>query len=92
MAHEVNVRNEEELIAFAQALNGLSDAMVQNFNKAKAEMYRVNEGWNDEQNQQFMQQFEQSVQVINQIGQMMNDYSAYMRRYAAAIQQVKNIR
>ena len=64
MAHEVNVRNEEELIAFAQALNGLSNAMVQNFNKAKAEMYRVNEGWNDEQNQQFMQQFEQSVQVI----------------------------
>lgn len=92
MAHEVNVRNEEELIAFAQALNGLSNAMVQNFNKAKAEMYRVNEGWNDEQNQQFMQQFEQSVQVINQIGQMMNDYSVYMRRYAAAIQQVKNIR
>ena len=43
MAHEVNVRNEEELIAFAQALNGLSNAMVQNFNKAKAEMYRVNE-------------------------------------------------
>ena len=57
MAHEVNVRNEEELIAFAQALNGLSNAMVQNFNKAKAEMYRVNEGWNDEQNQQLMQKF-----------------------------------
>ena len=33
MAHEVNVRNEEELIAFAQALNGLSNAMVQNFNR-----------------------------------------------------------
>ena len=64
MAHEVNVRNEEELIAFAQALDGLSNAMVQNFNKARAEMYRVNEGWNDEQNQQFMRNLNRAYKSL----------------------------
>ena len=81
---DVNVRNEEDLLHFATGLSNLSQALVSSFSKANNEMNRVNEGWNDQQNQ--------ATAAIDKIARMMEDYSGYIRRYAQAVQQAKNVR
>ena len=89
---DVNVRNEEDLLHFATGLSNLSQALVSSFSKANNEMNRVNEGWNDQQNQMFMAQFREATAAIDKIARMMEDYSGYIRRYAQAVQQAKNVR
>lgn len=89
---DVNVRNEEDLLHFATGLSNLSQALVSSFSKANNEMNRVNEGSNDQQNQRFMAQFREATAAIDKIARMMEDYSGYIRRYAQAVQQAKNVR
>ena len=89
---DVNVRNEEDLLHFATGLSNLSQALVSSFSKANNEMNRVNEGWNDQQNQRFMAQFREATAANDKIARMMEDYSGYIRRYAQAVQQAKNVR
>lgn len=89
---DVNVRNEEDLLNFATGLSNLSQSLVASFSQANNEMNRVNEGWNDQQNLRFMEMFREATAAIEKIAQMMDDYSGYIRRYAQAIEQAKNVR
>lgn len=89
---DVNVRNEEDLLNFATGLSNLSQSLISSFSQANNEMNRVNEGWNDQQNQRFMEMFREATVAIEKIAQMMDDYSGYIRRYAQAIEQAKNVR
>lgn len=89
---DVNVRSEEDLFNFATGLSNLSQALISSFSQAKNEMDRVNEGWNDQQNLIFMEKFREATDDINKIAEMMEEYSRYIRRYAEAIQQAKNVR
>ena len=66
--------------------------MVASFEQANAEMNRVNEGWHDDQNLRFMNEFRHATAAIHNISDMMQAYSAYIRRYAAALEAAKNIR
>lgn len=89
---DVNVRSEEDLLNFATGLSNLSQALVSSFSQANNEMNRVNEGWNDQQNLIFMDKFREATADIDRIAQMMEEYSGYIRRYAQAVQQAKNVR
>lgn len=89
---DINVQSHEELLHFANGLSNLSQGLIFSFAQANTEMDRVNEGWNDEQNTRFMHQFRQATTAIHNIAGMMEEYSAFIRRYAAAIEAAKNVR
>ena len=89
---DVIVQSQEELLHFAGGLTNLSQGLVASFEQANAEMNRVNEGWNDDQNLRFMNEFRQATAAIHNIAEMMEAYSAYIRRYVAALDAAKNIR
>lgn len=89
---DVHVRSEEELMEFAQYLFNLAEAMVEHFSEANNKMNSINEGWNDDQNLRFMEQFREATEAIHNISEMMNEYSGFIRRYAGHIAAIKNVR
>jgi uncharacterized protein YukE len=80
MSANASVKSVDELRAFSAYLKSLSANLTNEFTNAQREMYRVNEGWNDEENMKFMQEFEQTVQVINRISEHMNDYGTFIQK------------
>ncbi len=77
---DTGVRSIEELRAFASYLRSLGEHMEGEFEHARAEMYRVNEGWIDRENERFMQEFEQSVELISKIAAHMELYGTFINR------------
>ena len=67
MSANASVKSVDELRAFSAYLKSLSANLT-------------NEGWNDEENMKFMQEFEQTVQVINRISEHMNDYGTFIQK------------
>ncbi len=80
MSANASVKSVDELRAFASYLKNLSGTLTYEFANAQSEMFRVNEGWNDEENARFMQEFEQTVQVINRISEYMNEYGTFIQK------------
>lgn len=80
MSANASVKSVDELRAFATYLKNLSVNLTNEFSNAQREMFRVNEGWNDEENIRFMQEFEQTVQVINRISEHMNEYGTFIQK------------
>ena len=77
---DTGVRSIEELRNFAAYLKNMSGSMVEAFDHARQEMYRVNEGWTDTENEKFMGEFEQSVAMINRIAEHMEHYGIFINR------------
>ena len=82
---DVGVRSAEELFQFAQRISVLSSDLVNTFNEANRQMNYAMEGWNDQQSQPFEDQFREAASAINQIAEMMDSFSSYVRRYAEYI-------
>lgn len=82
---DVGVRSAEELFQFAQGLSALSADLVNNFNAANRQMDYALEGWTDQQSQTFQYQFREATNTINQIAEMMENFSAYVNKYAQYI-------
>ena len=61
---DVIVHSQEELLHFAQGLSNLSERLVASFAQANVEMNRVNEGWHDDQNLRFMNEFRHATAAI----------------------------
>ena len=80
MSANASVRSVDELRAFSSYLKNLSVNLTNEFANAQREMFRVNEGWDDEENLRFMQEFEQTVQVINRISEHMNEYGSFIQK------------
>ncbi|MBQ8593288.1 MAG: hypothetical protein IJ467_03220 [Bacteroidaceae bacterium] len=80
MSTNASVRSIDELRTFSTYLRNLSANLTNEFEAAKHEMIRVNEGWNDEENLRFMQEFEQTVQVIHRISEHMNEYGVFIQK------------
>ena len=92
MAGDAGVRSIEELRAFAAYLRNLSGNLVEEFTHARQEMYRVNEGWDDTENRRFMEEFEQSVAMIDRIADHMDRYSVFVDRKCDILEQYTNTR
>ena len=85
---DVQVRSSEELFQFAQGLSALSADLVNSFNAANRQMDHALEGWNDQQSQYFQYQFREATNAIKQIAEMMENFSAYVNKYAQFISNV----
>lgn len=81
------VESIDELREFSRYLRGLSGNMRGEFDHARREMHRVNEGWNDVQNTKFMEEFEQSVELINRIADHMEGYSVFINKKCDVLEQ-----
>lgn len=92
MSGDAGVKSIDELRAFAAYLKNLSDNMVGAFDHARHEMYRVNEGWNDTENERFMNEFEQSVALIARIAEHMESYGAFINKKCDILDQYINTR
>ncbi len=85
MKSDFNVYSIEELFQFAQGLSQLSADLVNSFNAANKQMENVLVGWDDQQSQAFQYQFREATNQINQIAEMMYNFSAYVNKYAEYI-------
>ncbi|MBE6334444.1 MAG: hypothetical protein E7071_06460 [Bacteroidales bacterium] len=91
MSANASVKSVDELRAFSTYLKNLSQNLTNEFAIAQREMFRVNEGWNDEENIRFMQEFEQTVQVINRISEYMNEYGVFIQKKCDILDMYRNI-
>lgn len=74
------VESIENLREFSFYLRNLSGSMRAEFEYARKKMYEVNKGWKDVQNAKFMEEFEQSVELISRIADHMEDYSLFINK------------
>lgn len=79
MAQEVGVRNIQDLMQFGKDLQLLSEQLKEAFHQAELRMAVVCEGWNDTNNQKFMQAFDNDTKVIDQIAERMTNYSGFIK-------------
>lgn len=89
---DVNIRDIGELRAFSAYLRNLGGVMTDEFERARANMLAVNEGWNDVENARFMEEFEQSVALISRISEHMERYSDFLNRKCDIVEQYRNTR
>lgn len=89
---DANIRNVDDLRAFAGYLRSLAGSLLEEFSRARQTMYAVNEGWQDIENQRFMEEFEQSVDAINHISEHMELYSDFINRKCDIVEQYLNTR
>lgn len=87
---DAGVKSIDELRAFAIYLRNLNQSMIGEFDHARREMYRINEGWNDRENERFMAEFEQSVAIINRIAEQMEAYSVFIHKKSDILEQYIN--
>ena len=78
MAQEVGVRSIADLKKFGSDLKMLSEQLSNAFSAAERKMHAVCDGWNDQNNLKFMQDFTQSSRNIFKIAEQMAEYSKYI--------------
>ncbi len=78
MSQEVGVRNVADLKQFGVDLKRLGEQLAGAFTMAEKKMHVACEGWTDQNNQQFMQEFSRSAKEICKIASQMEEYSKYI--------------
>ena len=80
MAQEVGVRNVQELKQFGRDLKKLSEQLSATFRAAEKKMTQVCEGWNDNVNQKFMEEFSRDAREIDQISERMEKFALFISK------------
>ena len=89
---EVGVRNIAELKQFGNDLKYLSEQMAYAFLVTENKMHQVCEGWNDEVNLKFMNEFQRNVKEINKIADNMLDFSTFIAKSCEFLEMYRNIK
>lgn len=92
MAKDASVRNVDDLRQFGRNLTQAGQNLNGLFQKLKMQMHRVCEGWTDDKNRQFMEDFEQKARDINRMSQEMEVYAQFLRKTCDLLDQYKNLR
>lgn len=92
MAKEVGIRNIDELRQFSGNLKNLGSQMSQIFHNAENHLRHVSEGWDDEKNAKFAEEFSEEVRNIDVLSQKMIEHAAYLNRLCDIQEQYKNMR
>ena len=71
MAQDVGIRNVDELRQFSGNLQNLGNQMSQIFHNAENHLRHVSEGWHDEKNDKFAEEFSAEVRNIDLMSQKM---------------------
>lgn len=92
MAQEVGIRNIDELRQFSGNLKNLGSQMSQIFHNAEQHLRYVSEGWHDEKNDKFSEEFSMEVKNIDMLSQKMIEHAAYLDRLCSIAEEYKNMR
>ena len=92
MAKEVGIRNVDELRQFSGNLKNLGSQMTQIFHNAENHLRHVSEGWDDEKNAKFAEEFSEEVRNIDVLSQKMIEHAAYLNRLCDIQEQYKSMR
>lgn len=92
MASDAGVKNIEQLALFGKNIKSLGENMYSTMQMAQQRMNAVCEGWQDKQNDKFKEQFNRSVQDVKKMSEQFTEYSNYIARITAKLQEYQNIR
>ena len=92
MAQDVGIRNIDELRQFSSNLQNLGNQMSQIFHNAENHLRHVSEGWHDEKNDKFAEEFSAEVRNIDLMSQKMIEHATYLNRLCDIAEQYKSIR
>jgi len=92
MTQEVGVRSIPELMQFGKDLNTLSEQLSAAFHAANKKMRIVCEGWNDQVNTKFMNEFQKDEKEIDQIAARMKEFSSFIAKSCDILQMYQNNR
>ena len=92
MAQDVGIRNVDELRQFSGNLQNLGNQMSQIFHNAENHLRHVSEGWHDEKNDKFAEEFSAEVRNIDLMSQKMIEHATYLNRLCDVAEQYKSMR
>ena len=92
MAQDVGIRNVDELRQFSGNLQNLGNQMSQIFHNAENHLRHVSEGWHDEKNDKFAEEFSAEVRNIDLMSQKMIEHATYLNRLCDIVEQYKSMR
>jgi len=92
MAKDVGIRNIDELRQFSGNLKNLGSQMSQIFHNAENHLRHVSEGWDDEKNAKFAEEFSVEVRNIDTLSQKIIEHAAYLNRLCDIQEQYKSMR
>jgi hypothetical protein len=92
MAQDVGIRNIDELRQFSSNLQNLGNQMSQIFHNAENHLRHVSEGWHDEKNDKFAEEFSAEVRNIDLMSQKMIEHATYLNRLCDVAEQYKSMR
>jgi uncharacterized protein YukE len=92
MAQDISIRNIDELRQFSGNLKDLASQMSDIFHDAQNKLRHASEGWHDEKNDKFAEEFNIDVKNIDALSQRMIEHAEYLNRLCSIAEEYKNIR
>ena len=92
MAQDISIRNIDELRQFSGNLKDLASQMSDIFHNAQNNLRHVSEGWHDEKNDKFAEEFNIDVKNIDALSQRMIEHAEYLNRLCSIVEEYKSIR
>ena len=92
MAQDIGIKNIDELRQFSGNLKNLGSQMSQILHNAENHLRHVSEGWHDEKNDKFSEEFSEEVRKIDALSQKMIEHSAYLDKLCAIAESYKSMR
>lgn len=92
MAQEVGVRNIGELKQFGSDLKRLSEQLAGAFHAAESKMHHVCDGWNDNVNIKFMNDFQKNVKEIDKIAANMQEFAKFINKSCDLLEMYRQTR
>lgn len=88
---DAGVLSAQELHAFGNFLKKSEDEMVSLIKAIVTEVYRINEGWDDKVNQEFTDNFNNYIDQVAKLVELLDNHSRFVHKKATAIEQYNNI-
>ncbi len=92
MAQDLHIGNIPELRQFGKNLNQAGGALSTLFNQLGQQMNRACSTWQDKQAQTFMEQFVEKRKEVDQMAQIMVEFSQYIEGYCKRADDLQNYR
>ena len=89
---DAGVLSAQELHAFGNFLKKSEDEMVLLIKAILAEVNRVNEGWDDKVNHEFTDDFNNYIDQVAKLVELLDSHSRLVHKKASAIEQYNDIR
>jgi len=89
---DAGVVSADNLHAFGNFLKKSEDEMVTLIRTIVAEVYRINEEWNDKVNQEFTDDFNNYLDQVEKLVELLDNHSQFVHKKATAIEHYKDIR